>query len=303
MNTLTTQWQFTVLATLLLGSIACNDLDEATALDDAVDLEKSKGAVGTSEFVAIDSYNDPKRLEDDFVMTFDQLPLGGRADVTPWTDSYWPKNKGGISYRWLTGEAHTYESPSRDRVLAMSRDEVAQLSPAEKYDIFTGNYDYALTRKVKSENSVKEAGWTGYCHGWTFASFLYAEPKSVVMTNPDGVEVAFGSSDVKALLTYFQGEVVRAQYSTRNLDFGIEDRVIGSQCAQNDPRLPQCQDTNPGAFHVALANYVGIRKQPFGIDATASYEKWNHPVYEYATQVISREPSPVDRVQPSNAST
>ena len=269
------------------GLLACHSIEDAGS-PPSDPFEKWSGETSAAEIALIDSYNDPSALEPDFERGFEQLPLGGRADTTPWTDSYWPKNKGGISYRWQTGESHTYQSPDRDTILSMSETEIARLSPSEKYDLYAGSYDYALTTRIKSENSANESGWTGYCHGWTPASYRFKEPTPIVVTNPDGVRIAFGSSDIKALLTYFQGEVVMDQYSVRGLGIAQPVRTIGSTCSQNDPRLPQCYDTNPGAFHITLANYVGVRKEPFGIDATTTYEKWNHPVYQYSTQVISR---------------
>lgn len=35
------------------------------------------------------------------------------------------------------------------------------------------------------------------------AALEYAQPNPVVLTNADGIQIPFGASDVKALLTYY----------------------------------------------------------------------------------------------------
>ena len=57
-----------------------------------------------------------------------------------------------------------------------------------------------------------EPAWAGYCHGWAPAANRFEEPLPVTVRNADGVEIPFGSSDVKALLTYFEAEVVRSSF-------------------------------------------------------------------------------------------
>ena len=46
------------------------------------------------------------------------------------------------------------------------------------------------------------------------------------MTNPDGVTVPFGSSDVKALLSYYRAEVVRSPYPQH--EWATTNRTLGS---------------------------------------------------------------------------
>ncbi len=237
---------------------------------------------------ATDYYNDPMRIDANFETRFAALPTMGSAKRLPWTDTYWPKNKGGIAYRWQTDESHTYTSPTYDAALEMSEEALAKLSPTEKYDLYAGNKAYTLTHRIKAENRKEETDWQGYCHGWTQASIHFDEPQPVVMTNADGLRIPFGSSDIKALLTYFQGEVVHSQFSVEQLPFKQEVTMIGSLCTSNKSSDPACADVNPGAFHVIMTNMVGIRSEAFGIDATTTAQKWNQPVHTYASQVLER---------------
>ena len=238
---------------------------------------------------AMDGYNHVDSLERDYEKRYAMLPSSGKTSKTPWTDSYWPKQDGGIGFRWQVNEKHTYESPTREELLQMSPEEIANLSPAEKYDIYVGNYEYPLTIREKASNKPTEASWTGHCHGWTPAAIRYEEPAPVMLTNADGIQIAFGSSDVKALLTYFEGEVVQTRMS---LPFRAETRTVGTLCKSAHPRDPGCYDSNPGAFHIVMANQIGLRDEAFGIDADISAQKWNQPVHTYEShQIIRRAPS------------
>ena len=71
--------------------------------------------------------NNPDEITTIVERRLPKLPLQGMAVRIPWSDTYWPKNKGGITYRWQTGESHDYASPSRDEVFAMTAEQVARL--------------------------------------------------------------------------------------------------------------------------------------------------------------------------------
>lgn len=94
------------------------------------------------------------------------------------------------------------EPPTRDQAVRLSAAELAQLSPAEKYDLARGRYDYPLTGSVLDDPTVNPFAdpSSGICHGSAPAAVAQAEPQPVVVTNPDGVAVPFASADVKALL-------------------------------------------------------------------------------------------------------
>jgi hypothetical protein len=72
--------------------------------------------------------------------------------------------------------------------------------------------------------------------------------------NADGIPVYFGSSDVKALLTYWVANYDEAVSSSS---------IVGRRCAYDiadDPRLaetPECSDINPGSFDVLVSNLIG----------------------------------------------
>jgi len=272
-----------------------SDLGLVSGRDALLDLAAQQQRL-TDEDVAmpgvIDPTNDPRSVDPDFTMRLAALPWSGRLEREPWSDTYWPENQGGISYRWQRREAFG-RLLAPDELVQMDPVDISKLSPSEKYDLFAGSHEWGLTQRVRSETGPDEASWTGYCHGWAPASLQFEEPQPVTVTNDDGIEIRFGSADIKALLTYFTGQVIPTTHSTDVLPFGVAPRGIGSQCGNGRADLPQCYDVNPGALHVLLGNQVGLRGHGFVMDVDPTYEKWNQPVYAYASEQLTRRaPSP-----------
>jgi hypothetical protein len=233
--------------------------------------------------------NDPLNLSWEYNRTLADLPLEAKLEKTPWTDTYWPSTRAGLANRWKDWSANSFEAPlkTKDEVKALTEKELAMLSPAEKYDIFTGDYNYALTKHERKRTSPDAQGWEGLCHGWAPAAIHFQEPKSVLLESTDGIKVPFGSSDVKGLLTFLQG-----QYSNARTKF------LGSRCnidLSEDPDAaskPECRDTNAGAFHIVVTNQIGIKKESFVADVTRDLQVWNQPVHGFTTKIVSyQDPS------------
>lgn len=239
-----------------------------------------------------DEQNNPLILtEKPQTTVFSQLPLSGSLQIQPWADTYWPSHKGGVAQRW-------FGNPSRDQfhytpyrpfeAAKLSQAELATLSPAEKFDLYTGSLPRSLVDHERARVSPKDAFWEGLCHGWAAASLVFKEPNPIVVTGAHGVKIPFGTADLKALLGLAQG-----YYATTPVQF------LGSRCNHNlttNPeaaKSPACQDVNAGAFHLALAQEIGIKKKGFVMDVTRDFEVWNHPVFAYSTRVESSQaPSP-----------
>ena len=217
------------------------------------------------------SYNNPANmdLERSYVYNVFQLPMKGSLDVLPWSESYWPTYKGSINYRWNASvkDGFYYTPYSKSQILKMSVDELKTLSPSEKYDIYMGAYDYPLYNEARSYGNPRAKDWSGICDGWSIASIQYAEPASVMLVNPDGVIVPFGSSDVKGLMSFAAA-----------IHFKVETRQVGTKCGWSGGG---CDDINPGAMHVILANQIGYKKQGFVTERDPGSQIWNQPTYGY----------------------
>ena len=229
-----------------------------------------------------ESANNPAQFEKDYEYHYSLLPLKGQIK-TPWSETYWPSNKGSINFRWSAEHERgfRYRPPTRQKVQTMSREELKELSPSEKYDLAMGHYDYPLHRSVSDEMASKRArSWEGLCNGWAPASLYYPEPKAVEITNPDGIVIPFGSSDVKGLISYFMAVEGDEQ---------VETSQVGLRC-DNKPWLgkgpDECDDVNAGALHVILTNEIGKRGHGFVADMTRTKEVWNQPIFGYEMQEL-----------------
>lgn len=212
-----------------------------------------------------------------------RLPLDGAIPVQPWADDYWPSYTGGIAKRWEYTDAWTYESPSLLQLQLMSQEEMKKLSPAEKLDIFVGAYHYPTVARERLRVRPTAPTWEGLCHGWAPAALVFEEPRATVVTNADGIAIPFGSSDVKALLTYAMDKHMQTEGSTSSVGLRCNNNLSAEPAAA---RSLACRDVNAGAFHVALTNEIGLRKKGFVADVTRDAEVWNHPIYAYRSRIL-----------------
>lgn len=224
--------------------------------------------------------NNPYRMDRNFEGNFDRLPLegelgGGRG----WPSNYWPNFKGGIAHRWNSSYPNDfdYKSPSLAALKSMSQVSINQLSPAEKYDIFMGRYDYPTVKRSWAQTARHHSIWYGICHGMSPAALHYAEPTTVTLKNSDGIEITFFSSDVKALMGYYYAKVSKA---------GVVQ--IGLSCSWGFSFRGGCSDVNAGAFHIVMTNMLGLSNRGFIADIDRRREKWNHTAYKYKTTVVNR---------------
>lgn len=252
---------------------------------------------------AINEYSDSAyRLVDNSrtmlknVHQMDQQSLqAARLQEQPWSDTYWPLYNGSLGDRYADPEKWS-ENPNNwqeyydfanifkpvSQYLASGQTDL--LSPSEKYDLLVSDQSYTLTKKMWDsgrgyyENNGSVETWMGLCHGWAPAAYALPRPKqSVTVTSASGKKVKFFPSDIKALGTLLwsnaspQVRFVGRRCNTKNPDTDANGRIIDEGCF----------DTNPGTWHQAVVNQIGVSKRSFIIDATYDYQVWNQPVLSY----------------------
>jgi hypothetical protein len=108
---------------------------------------------------------------------------------------------------------------------------------------------------------VQTPHWHGHCNGWTSATVRHKEPQQSVTRNG----VTFRPADIKGLLAeiyiYTHSETVAGNY----------DYVV-----------------NAGTLHATLANWLGRQSHPVAMEATPGKEKWNYPIYSFASSFAKR---------------
>jgi hypothetical protein len=181
---------------------------------------------------------------------FFRLPSEGHSSKNFWSSSIWNKEKEFINWRWNSSvsESQDYSSPYQIQVFLMTDEELAALSPSEKFDLLRARYDYPLREEASGlhENSIDPV------YAWQLASYFHPEPQVKTMINPDGLAIPFGSSDIKALLSYHYGRMSKTEVGDS----------IGKVCGDEG-----CKGRlDPGTFHVTLTNKLGRKSETFFVD-------------------------------------
>jgi hypothetical protein len=255
----------------------------------AVGCGKSEEAAtggGSNVLEAWKPHDAPINLDASFARNINALPSSATLATQPWPDTYWPSYEGGVSSRWNSSnpQPFKYVPPTLAELRTMTKDQLMELSPAEKFDIFRGDYNYSLVQSERSRTSPSDESWEGICHGWAPASTLFAEPQPVVLSNADGIAIPFGSADVKAMLSYYQGQVAQAPTQFLGLRCNIKIDDYDSARANED----DCKGVNAGAFHIVLANQIGIKNKSFIADVVRDFQVWNHPISGFTSSIQSK---------------
>lgn len=132
------------------------------------------------------------------------------------------------------------------------------------------DYSYPATSWEQADTSEARSGayrgffgrrhggqndWYGHCNGWSAAAIRHAEPEKSVRA----FGAVFTPSDIKGLLAEIY------MYNDIEMLAGYESQL------------------NPGLFHAILANWVGRGSHPVAMDSDPGKEKWNYPIYAYAS--------------------
>lgn len=233
---------------------------------------------------AWNGWNDPFKMQADFEVDFDNLPLSGSIDDAglAWPGYYWANNRGGIAQRWRSNNPQDfkYKSPSLSQIQLMPQEEVNKLSPAEKLDIFMGDYSFPTVKRVWGQTRKGADAWHGICHGVSPSSLNHSEPSTKTLVNNDGVEITFYASDIKALLAYYYAKVS----DSKTVQVG-KRCFVGARFPFLN-RRSGCKDVNPGSLHIIMANRLGISKKGFIADMDRYKQVWNHPAIEFTSRVM-----------------
>lgn len=206
------------------------------------------------------------------------------GDRKPWLGYYFPFQEGGVAARWQSPERGNYrmlsedaagrqipEARVREIVRALSPEQLEQLSPTEKMDIYLGFYDFRITRRELETRGPRRlnppAIWEGFCNGRCAAGMLQSEPRHAVdVVNPDGINVHFQPNDIKGLLSasYF--------YVERYQQMGIPN-VLDRVVFEGRP--------DAGAFDVAVRTLLGEKQRAFVVDIDPGKEIWNQLAVGY----------------------
>jgi Transglutaminase elicitor len=202
------------------------------------------------------------------------LPATGRLDPAPWNGHYWPSYRGGLLHR-----------PFNDR-----KSPIEKFEAAFRADLIAANPNYYFGKLANLEKK-RVAGittyWFGICDGESEAALVFPEPMETKKING----IVFYPHDIKALLGYFTA----MSDPSRKLIFAGKKAYTSAVAFDPDgrPTDPVYRDTNPGLFHLALTNYLGLRHRGLVAAAVPSGMTLNFPIAAYTVEssVIITDPT------------
>jgi subtilisin-like proprotein convertase family protein len=245
--------------------------------------------------------SDPERFTGEHDYDLADLPLSGTAQLESWPSTYWPTYEDSINTRWNGTElspAQKYDMAFNgwtppagfDALRPFDRDAPVpgtdwdrayydQQGPLASYiSRQMGNgrdREAAITNNGRPTGEWPVETWWGLCHAWVPAALQEARPLRSVTHNG----VTFHVGDLEALLIAAYNRAPAEMLGDRcNLGTG-ENTVMRDEYGR--PTNIECADSNPGAMHVVVTNYLGIAHRGFAMDRTFDYEVWNQPVVGY----------------------
>ena len=143
----------------------------------------------------------------------------------------------------------------------------------QQYDAaFYGGVSTATKWEKENHNNM-EVNWYGHCNGFSAAAARHTNPLKAVEKNG----VTFTPMQIRALLAeVYMNSIARFVGGHR-----CEKEVLDKKPQNRDNPLlfDECEDPDPGTFHLALVNWFARKKQPLIADFNADREVWNFPIF------------------------
>jgi hypothetical protein len=216
------------------------------------------------------------------------MPTYNEVTIKPWSGDYWPWRYGGISARYGKMDTRNrnylssiamYSQPS-DYLANRNRTDFIDYvndyySPAEKYDLLVGDYNFTLTKAHKYYGR-KWGGdvpsWMGMCHGLAPASYMVPTPyKAIYVTAADGrTKIQFLPDDIKALATSYWAFA----------DF--PNKLTGERQGY----------MNPVSFYVIIGNAIGRYRLNIAFAPHVDMQIWNFGMSNYTIKyknIVTKE--------------
>jgi hypothetical protein len=207
----------------------------------------------------------------------------------------------GSNRPYLDARPAIHQQVATGQIRPNDAERLARLSAAEKYDLLVGDLEFTFTNRVRQmvqqiNDDGQMAPWSGVCDGWSAASLHYLRPERAVRVRGAlGHQLTFFPADIKGLASFLWAKSF--DRSGKSLD-GVDaqgNRIPGEwysfgagyQCKRNERDVrgrlldPTCNDVNPGFFHTAAVNIIGIDQHGFVFDRSHAGNVMNQPAYKY----------------------
>lgn len=263
------------------GAVGCGGPENFDPEKPAVSQTKKESPEKADAWGANDN---PSIFNSTLVYKYSALPDVGEVTNIPWAASYWPVYEDSINYKW-DGSSSESAPKKFERAFGLTGVEDA-VSKFHGIDSQSSRKECKETTECSDlkdgSQCAKRPGaekgrciptWWGICHGW--APYAFSEPDATKSVVKNGV--TFHPGDLYGLMSLM--------YSR-----GLTTYRLSERCNTKDPKLgndgriaaSECRDMNAGAWHVLVANKLGLQKSSFVYDRTYDLEVWNQPVRGFA---------------------
>ena len=204
----------------------------------------------------------------DYERKFSSLPTTGQTapERVPYVGGWYPQSKGGTNVR-MRGN-----------------------SPLEKYDtVFNASSSAKAVDWERKNHTVSSddssSGWAGHCNGFSASATRHSEPQKQVTKG----NTIFYPEDIKALLAEVHMGAKFYFLGGNRCGLIESGSLTPPQSRQDRTTMGDCDDVNPGTFHVTVTNWIGLQKYPIIADAHGKEQVWNYPQWKFS--IDSREVS------------
>ena len=158
-------------------------------------------------------------------------------------------------------------------------------SPLQKYDqAYNAGQNKAVEWEIRNHTRApddKDASWAGHCNGFSASAQRHREPQQDVAVG----SVTFTARDIKALLAEIH---MSAKFYILGGNRCDDQQKLNKPIHRGqrvDPEImEECEDVNPGVFHLAVTNWVGRQNHAIIFDRSYKDQVWNYPLYEYTIE-------------------
>ncbi|MBP90100.1 MAG: hypothetical protein CMJ64_25900 [Planctomycetaceae bacterium] len=190
----------------------------------------------------------------EFSWTFSELPAQGSVPKyrLPYSGYIYPDTAGGT-----INALRKYDRAFNGRRYAAARHEAWDTTAFQEPVPRSGGLGLFGRRFGGGFRSPRMATphWHGHCNGWAAATIRHAQPQQSVVRNG----VTFTPADIKGLLAELY------IYNEMNVLAGSDTYMSAA------------------TLHTIVTNWIGRGAHPIAMEADPGKEKWNYPIYAYAT--------------------
>lgn len=284
-------------------------------------LSQSEGLSDESLISLIFKNNFVPKIQGQYKHSIEELPVDKKLKITPWSN-VWSDNTGGIAKRFnLSQLPQNYEIVSEAEFYSLSDTRASSLSPAEKFDILNGDFNYPTlkaeiertgVRRLNQKDKEYQPGysipnWLSLDKYIAAASIVYGpfENLDVISSAVNNIKIKFSDDELLGLLglqmlySNFEREVVSSACPTKSVRvrnaFFSQSHRKGMANLNNfyeglnsiNSKAGCVSAINPGAFHLAITNEIGLESNPLIFEKLDNRFSLEGVAYGYKVEKIN----------------